>query len=100
MRSRGLSWVLTRSVGDGASGRGGKSGASEDPRTVWQRVNGFDLAGFGGQPEGFRRHVQNPCGVAEVEPRLDPIFGRRVDRNAVMRAQRRDALASPAIAIA
>jgi len=43
--------------------------------------------------------MHDPRGLAEIEPRLIPIFGWLVHWNAVMRAQRGDALACPAVAV-
>ncbi|HEX9070897.1 MAG TPA: hypothetical protein VF852_02985, partial [Pseudolabrys sp.] len=60
----------------------------------------LDVTGLRCQPEGSRGDVEEPRGLAEVQPRLDPVMGRLMDWNAMMRAQRGDALARPAIAIA
>ena len=38
-------------------------------------MDGFDLAGFGRQPQRLGRDLQELCGVAEVEPGLDPVIG-------------------------
>ena len=56
--------------------------------------------GFSRQSECSRRDLEKPRGFAEVEPWFDSIFGRLVDSNAMMRAQRGDALTRPAIAVA
>ena len=76
MRSRGVFWVLPSSLGD-AIGRlpVAESGAGEDPGSVRQRMDCFDLAGFGGEPQRLRRDLQELRGLAQVEPRLDPILG-------------------------
>ena len=63
-------------------------------------MNGIDLMGFSRQSERSRRDPEQPRGFAEVEPGFDPVLGRLVDGNTVMRAQRSDALAGPAIAVA
>ena len=47
-------------------------------------MNGLDLAGLGGQSERLGRDVQKLRGVAEVEPRLDPVLGRLEDGDTVM----------------
>ena len=44
--------------------------------------------------------MEKSRGLAEVQPRFDPIIGWPVHSNTVMRAQRSDALTCPAIAIA
>ena len=75
-------------------------GAGEDPGAVGQRMDGFDLAGFGRQPERLGRDLQELCGVAEVEPGLDPVLGGLEHRDVVVRAHGCDALAGPAIAVA
>ena len=38
-------------------------------------MEGFDLAGFRGQPQRLGRDLQELCGVAEVEPGFDPVIG-------------------------
>jgi hypothetical protein len=63
-------------------------------------MDGLDLAGFRREPERFGRDGQELRRIAEIEPRLDPVFGRFVHGNAVMGAQRGDALAGPSIALA
>ena len=63
-------------------------------------MNRFDLAGFRRQPERFGRDMEKSRGFAEVQPRFDSVIGGLVDGNAMMRAQRGDALTRPAIAIA
>ena len=63
-------------------------------------MDGFDLSGFGCQPERLGRDLEELCGIAEVEPGFDPVLGRLEHGDAVVRAHRRDALAGPAIAVA
>ena len=63
-------------------------------------MNRLDLTGFCCQSERSGRDMEKPRGLAEVQPRFDPVIGGLVDGNAVMRAQRGDALTRPAIAIA
>src|SRR3974390_1703624 len=100
MRSRGVFWIVPRAFGNSARRWGGQNGAIEDPRAVRQGMNGIDLVVFSRQSERLRRDLEKPRGFAEVEPWFDSVFGRLVDGNAVMRAQRCDALTRPAIAIA
>jgi len=45
-----------------------------------------DRAAFGRQPERLGRDLQDLCGVAKVEPRLDPVLCRLEHRYAVVRA--------------
>ena len=77
-----------------------QSGAREDPGTVGQRMDGFDLAGLRRQPQRLGRDLQELGGVAEVEPGLDPILRRPEHRDAVVRAHGGDAFAGPAITVA
>ena len=63
-------------------------------------MNRFDLTGLRCQPKRSGRDMEKLRGFAEVQPRFDSIIGGLVDGNAVMRAQRGDALTGPAIAIA
>ena len=63
-------------------------------------MNCLDLATLRCQPERLGCDTEKACSVAEVQPRLDPIIGGLVDGDAVMRAQRRNPLTGPAIAIA
>jgi hypothetical protein len=63
-------------------------------------MNRFDFTSFRRQSESSGRDMEKPRGFAEIQPRFDPVFGGLVDGNAVVRAQRRDALTRPAIAIA
>jgi hypothetical protein len=74
-------------------------GAREDPRAFAQRVTSVDLAGFGRQPQRFRRNIQNVRGVREIEPGLDAVGCGFEYRNAMVRSQRGDALAAPTIAV-
>ena len=62
-------------------------------------MDGGDLAGLRRQSEGFGRDLEKPRGVAEIEPRFDPVISRFEHRNAVMRAQRCDALPRPSVAV-
>jgi hypothetical protein len=72
MRSCGVPWILSRPFGDGLSSGRCKSGAREDPRTIRQRMDRFDLSGFSRQPERLGRDLQDLCGVAKVEPSSIP----------------------------
>jgi hypothetical protein len=63
-------------------------------------MNRLDLSSLCCQPERLGRDAKKACGLAKVQPRLNPIIGGLVDGNTVMRAQRGDALTGPAIAIA
>src|SRR5258707_15535821 len=100
MRSRGVSWVLSRSFGDRLSRSCYQRGAGEDPRTIRQRMDGFDLAGFSGQPECLGRDFQELCGVAKVEPSFHLVFGAGRPRAEVVIAEWDEAVARPADAVA
>src|SRR5260370_24997123 len=100
MRSCGVLWILPRPFGDGLSRGRCESGAREDPRTIRQRMDRFDLSGFSRQPERLGRDLQNLCGVAKVEPRLDPVLRGLEHRDVVGRARLYDSRAGPAIAVA
>src|SRR5260221_7768080 len=100
MRSCGVLWILPRPFGDGLSSERCESGAGEDPRTLRQRMDGFDLSGFSRQPERLGRDLQDRCSIAKVEPRLDPVLRGLEYRDVVIRAHRCDALAGPTIAVA
>ena len=63
-------------------------------------MNGGDLASLRRESECLGCDLEKPRSVAEIKPRLDPVIGRFEHRNAVMRAQRRDALPCPAVAVA
>ena len=60
-------------------------------------MNRIDLTGLRCQSECSGRDMEKSRGVAEVEPRFDAVIGGLVDGNAVMRAQRGDALTRPAV---
>jgi hypothetical protein len=49
-------------------------------------MDGGDLAGFRRQSQGFGRDLEKLRGLAEIEPRLDPVSCGFEHRNAVMRA--------------
>src|ERR1700692_2714404 len=88
MRSRGVFWIQTRPFADGLCGWGGEQRAREDPRTFRQGMDCFDSAGLRRQPERLRCNLQKLRRLAEIEPRLDPVFCGFVHRNTVMRASR------------
>src|SRR5215213_1287454 len=74
--------------------------AGEDPGTVRQRVKRLDLGAFGGEPQRLWADAEMGGRLGQVEPGLDGIIGRAMDRDLVMRAKRRHALARPAVAVA
>lgn len=65
-------------------------GATEDPRTFGKRVGCIDLTSFGGEPQRLLADAKKLGRAGQVEPGFDAVRGRAPDRNAVMRAQRRD----------
>ena len=73
---------------------------AEQPRTIRQWMNTFDLACFRGEPEGLRHNAEETRGLAQIEPRLVPVRRRPEDRDLVMRPERGNPLARPAIAMA
>ena len=62
-------------------------------------MNRIDLTGVRCQSERSGRDPEKSRGVAKVEPRFDAVIS-GVGGNAVMRAQRGDALTRPAVAVA
>ena len=48
-------------------------------------MNRFDLTGLRCQPERSGRDMKKLCGLAEVQPRFDPVIGGLVDGDAAMR---------------
>src|SRR4029077_19598911 len=100
MRSRGVFWVLASAPSDVLRGDASERYAAEDPWAVRQGMDSLDLAGLSGKPERLGRDVKETCRPAQIEPRFDAVFGWFVNWNAVVRPQRRDAFASPAIAMA
>ena len=63
-------------------------------------MHGFNLIRFGGEPEGLSRDAYVAGGFAQVEPRFLSVGRRTEDRNPVVRSQRGDPFARPAIAMA
>lgn len=100
MRSRGVFWVLSGAMNDVLSIWFAEHRAAEDPRTIRQGMNAFDVARFGGDPERLRRNAEQTCGLVQIEPRLDPVRRQAEDRNRVVRPERGDPLPRPAIAVA
>src|SRR5208283_1841439 len=98
--SRGVSGVSAGAFCDRFGGVRHNLGAREDPRTVAQGVASVDLTGLGRQPQRLRRNLQNARGIGEIEPGLDAVGGGIEHGNAMVRTQRGDALAGPAIAVA
>jgi len=47
-------------------------------------VDAFDLAGFGGDPEGFRSHADVASSLAQVKPRRGAVGDRAEDGDPVM----------------
>ena len=50
-------------------------------------MNRRDLSSLRCEPQCFGRDAEKACGVARIQPRLDPIIGGLVDANAMMRSQ-------------
>jgi hypothetical protein len=46
-----------------------------------------DLTGFCGAPQGLGGDVQKLCGFVQLHPGFDPVFGRLMYGDAVMRSQ-------------
>jgi hypothetical protein len=59
-----------------------------------------DLAGFCRAPERLGGDVKKLGGFVQLQPGFNPVFGRLMHWDALMRAQRRHPFAGPAIAIA
>src|SRR6478672_7216921 len=79
MRSCGVFWILPRPFGDGSSSGRCESGAGEDPRTIRQRMDRFDLSGFSRQPERLGRDLQDLCGQigAWIEKEFGHVYAGR-----------------------
>ena len=75
-------------------------GSSKDPGTIRQGVARLDLAGLRRQPQRLGRDLQKARGVGEIEPWLDAVVGGLEHRDSVVRAQRGDAFAGPAVSMA
>ncbi len=73
--------------------------AAKDPGTIWQRMRCVDLAFFSGESECLGRNAEKPRRRAQVQPWFDPFCLRPIDRNLVVRPQRRHPLAGPAVAM-
>ncbi len=58
--------------------------ATDNPWAFWQRVDAFDLAGFGGDPEGLWSHADVACSLAQVKPRRGAVGDRAEDGDPVM----------------
>jgi hypothetical protein len=63
-------------------------------------VKSLDLGTFGGKPERLGADAEICGGLGEVEPGFDAIVGRAMNRDFVMRTERRHALAGPTVAMA
>src|SRR6202011_2411615 len=100
MRSRGVIWVLPRTMNDALSRRFAERRSAEDPRTIRQRMTRFDLARFGGEPERLRCNAKQTRRLVQIKPWLVPIWRRPKDRDLMMRPERGGPLPCPAIAVA
>ena len=59
MRSRGVSWVLPRAIDDGAAPLVRQASARlKIHGPSGKRVDGVDLAAFGGEPQRLRRDAE------------------------------------------
>ena len=63
-------------------------------------MNGLDLASFGGKPERLGADAEKRGRFGQIEPGLDAVRSRAIDRDLVVRPQRGHALARPTIAVA
>ncbi len=73
---------------------------AEDPRTVGERMDGVDLTVLCGPPECLGGDVKKPGGLGQVEPGLNAVGRRAMDRDPVVGSQRGHPLPCPAIAVA
>jgi hypothetical protein len=70
------------------------------PRTIGQRMRGFNVAAFDGQSDRSRADAEEPSGFVQIHPSLrDPSIA-VVTGDVVVRAERDHAFSSPAIATA
>jgi hypothetical protein len=100
VRSRGVFGVPPGAMNDPLSRWLVKRRPVEDPGTVRQGMNPFDLTGFGGEPERLRCNAEETRGIGQVEPWLFPVRRWPEDRDFVMRPEGSDSLACPSIAVA
>lgn len=61
-------------------------------------MNAFNFSGFGSQSECLRRYTETARGPAQIEPWFDPVRRWAEDRDFVIRPERGDPPAGPAIA--
>jgi hypothetical protein len=59
----------------------------------------IDLTRCGCQPERLGTYVKKSSCPCEVEPRLDPVGCRTIDKDAMVGSKRSDALTRPAIVV-
>ena len=85
---------------EGLRGRSVERGSAEDPRTFGERMQRLDLGAFGGKAQRLGADGEVSGSLGQIEPRLDPVFGRTVHRDLVVRTQRGHAFARPAVAVA
>ena len=86
MRSRGVLGVPPGTLGDCLSGVGGQSGTAEYPWSIGHGMTGVNLRRLRRQPQRLGRDVEEASSLAEVQPRLEPVSGRLVHWDAVVRA--------------
>ena len=67
------------------------------PRAIRQGMNGFDLAALDGQPERSRAEAEDPRGFGQIHPSFSRPSIAIVTSDVVVRAERDDPFASPAI---
>src|ERR1700726_590203 len=100
MRSRGVFCAVPSATDHDLRCGAVEDSAAEDPRSVRQGVWRVDFAALGGQAQGLGTDLKIRCGLAQIEPRLLTLLRRTIDRDLVMRSQRRHAFPGPAIATA
>jgi len=85
---------------EGLRARSVERGSTEDPRTFGERMQRLDLGALGGKAQRLGADAEVSGSLGQIEPRLDPVFGRTVRRDLVVRRQRGHAFARPAVAVA
>lgn len=63
-------------------------------------MNTLDVAGLGGESEGFCCNAEQARGVGQVEPGFDAVRSRAEHRDLVMRPERGDPFAGPSVSMA
>lgn len=69
---------------EGLRGRSVERGSAEDPGTFGERMQRLDVGAFGGKAQRLGADAEVSGSLGQIEPRLDPVFGRTVHRDLVV----------------